>query len=151
VAKIRDGTKSKFVPKFFGPYQVALRIGEVAYKLQLPAKVHIHNVFHIAFLKQFVGTPPTAVLALPPIVRGRAVPQPEQVVHARPTKDPWEHLVKWQVRPVGEASWELIDRFKEDYPKFQLEDELFRHSGGNVVDSFFGKQYSHRKKGPING
>jgi hypothetical protein len=104
-----DDTKTKLVPKFFGLYQVAVRIGEVAYRMQLLAKARIHDVFHVAFLKSFVGTPPSAVTALLPIVRGRAVPQPNQVVRAWLTKDSWELLVKWQGQPAGEASWELID------------------------------------------
>jgi hypothetical protein len=104
-----DGTKTKLAPKFFGLYQVAAGIGEVAYRMQLLAKARIHDVFHVAFLKSFVGTLPSAVIALLPIVRGHAVPQPNQVVCAWPTKDSLELLVKWQGRPVGESSWELID------------------------------------------
>jgi hypothetical protein len=29
--------------------------------------------------------------------------------------------------------------FKDDYPEFQLEDELFHQTGGSVVDTFFNK------------
>jgi hypothetical protein len=84
----------------------------------LPAKARIHNVFHIAFLKKYEGTTPDVVQPLPPIVRGRVVPQPKRVVRARPTKDSWEILVQWDGRSAGEATWEVIDQFKKDYPEF---------------------------------
>jgi hypothetical protein len=58
----------------------------------------------------------------------------------------WELLVKWQGRAHGEASWESLNQFKEEHPKFQLEDELFHLEGGSVVGSFFGQKYSRRKK-----
>jgi len=36
--------------------------------------------------------------------------------------------------------------FKEKYPSFKLEDELFGQEGGSVVDTFFGKKYQRKKK-----
>jgi hypothetical protein len=48
-------------------------------------------------------------------------------------------LVRWKDRLAGEATWEPIDQFKDAYPEFQLEDELFRQAGGSVMDTFFGK------------
>jgi hypothetical protein len=60
-------------------------------------------------------------------------------------------LVRWKDRLAGEATWEPIDQFKDAYPEFQLEDELFRQAGGSVMDTFFGKQYVRRKKGTTMG
>jgi hypothetical protein len=66
---------------------------------------------------------------LPPIVRGRAVAQPDSVVRARPSRSSWELLVRWQGRSMAEATWEPVEQFKEDYPDVKLEDELFRQGG----------------------
>jgi hypothetical protein len=145
-ASVRDNARTKLAPKFFGPYEVIERIGPVAYKLRLPAKARIHNVFHVAFLKKFEGLAPQNTPPLPHIVRCRAVPTPEKVARARPTKDSWELLVHWHGRSAGDATWELLQDFKDDYLEFQLEDELFRQTGGSVVDTFFNKQYIRRKK-----
>ena len=38
--------------KFFGPFWVLHPIGKQAYKLELPKKWRIHNVFHVFLLEQ---------------------------------------------------------------------------------------------------
>ena len=143
---ITTATPSKLGPRFFGPYQVIERIGAVAYRLHLPPKAHIHDVFHVHLLKKFVGEPPTALVPLPSILHGRVVPTPAAVIRTRLNRGRWQVLVHWDGRAPADATWEAVEDFKDRYPEFQLADELFVWEEGSVVDSFVGRQYRRRPK-----
>ena len=42
---------NKLAKKYYGPYQIVARVGNVAYCLLVPPKSRIHHVFHISFFK----------------------------------------------------------------------------------------------------
>jgi hypothetical protein len=72
--------KSKLEPKFYGPFRVLEKIGDVAYRVQLPAGTKLHDVFHVGLLKRYKGEPPVEPPGLPHISHGRACEQPERVI-----------------------------------------------------------------------
>ena len=43
--------------RYCGPFQILERVGLVAYKLELPVNVKVHNLFHISLLKRCVANP----------------------------------------------------------------------------------------------
>ena len=103
-AGITDTSAAKLRPRFFGPYLVLERVGPVAYRLQLPPRAKIHNVFHVVFLKKYTGDPPASMVPLPPIVHGRVVPTPAAVKMACVVRGHWEICVSW----VGRALVHLL-------------------------------------------
>jgi hypothetical protein len=145
-AGITERTCAKLAPKFYRLFQVLERVGSLAYRLQLPPKARIHDVFHVVFLKKFEGVPPAAVPHLPPINHNCTLAVPSRVKRARPTGTSWELLVFWEGHDAADASCVDVQDFEDRYPDFKLEDELFSQAGGSVMDSMFGRQFRRRPK-----
>ena len=68
----------------------------MAYRLRLPPKVRIHDVFHVVLLKKHHGAPLSSVVALPPIAHGGVLPVPAKVLRATPARNSWALLVQWE-------------------------------------------------------
>lgn len=132
----------------YGPYQVTEKIASAAYRLRLPAKAKLHDVFHVSLLKPFVGQPPSSPPPLPDLYHGKVFPVPDQVLRTRKARCAWQILVQWQGLTAADASWEDVVQFKQHYPSFQLEDNLFL---GDPADVMWGRTYTRRhRKGKEN-
>ncbi|GJW42929.1 putative reverse transcriptase domain-containing protein [Tanacetum coccineum] len=59
---VRFGKRGKLNPRFVGPFKVIKRVGDVAYKLELPEELsRVHNTFHVSNLKKCHADEPLAV------------------------------------------------------------------------------------------
>lgn len=107
-----SGTK-KLLDKYIGPYTILEKISVVTYKLELPKKFKIHNVFHISKLRRLQATddfPARIQKNRPlPIVKADGTEEwyVEKVVDKR-TRKGIEYLIKWEGFPDFENTWEPI-------------------------------------------
>ena len=64
---VRFGKRGKLNPRYIGPFEIAERIGQVAYRLDLPEELsRVHSVFHISMLRKYISDP-SHVLETPEI------------------------------------------------------------------------------------
>ena len=107
------GECKKLDPRFLGPFKVLACINEVTYKLDLPASMRIHPVFHVSLLRPYVsrdGTVPDArAPTLGPFFNI------DRIVNVRtPTASPnnqWEWHVRWLGFDDTENTWEPVSSF----------------------------------------
>ncbi|GKF52949.1 hypothetical protein Tco_0159859 [Tanacetum coccineum] len=59
---VRFCKRGKLNPRYVGPFKVLEKVGEVAYKLELPEELsRVHNMFHVYNLKKCHADEPLAV------------------------------------------------------------------------------------------
>ncbi|GKF36709.1 hypothetical protein Tco_0113467, partial [Tanacetum coccineum] len=59
---VHFGKRGKLNPRYVGPFKVIKRVGNVAYKLELPEELsRVHNTFHVSNLRKCHADEPLAV------------------------------------------------------------------------------------------
>ncbi|CAN6691577.1 unnamed protein product [Malus baccata var. baccata] len=121
---VRFGKRGKLSPRYIEPYVITERIGEVAYRLELPPELSlVHNVFHVSMLRHYISDP-SHVIPPQPIEINPDLTYNEEPVTILDWKDKvlrnkTVSLVKvlWRNHSVEEATWETEDQIREMYPR----------------------------------
>ena len=120
----RFKVKGKLSPRFIGPFRIVERVGEVAYRLELPNQLSdVHDVFHISQLKKGLkphDKEPLAVDGLDIKEDLTITEHPVKILDtlARVTRNRVIRMckVQWSNHTEEEATWEREDELKEEYP-----------------------------------
>jgi len=122
--------KSKLDHKRLGPFVISKVVSSVAFELNLPPSMKIHNVFHVSLLEPAVeNTFPTRHVPPPPPITlsdDQVEYEVEEILDSRIFKKHGQYLVHWKGYPIEERSWEpfenlsncpeLLRNFHQQYP-----------------------------------
>ena len=128
----------KLAFRFFGPYKILQRVGEVAYKLDLPSSSQVHPVVHVSQLKKHVPplTPVSTSLASLASVTDIAL-EPLQIIerayvpHGGATAT--RVRIRWTGLPPDMTSWEDANDLCRRYPRAPAWGQAVLHGKGNVT------------------
>ncbi|GJY33490.1 putative reverse transcriptase domain-containing protein [Tanacetum coccineum] len=119
---VRFGKRGKLNPRYVGPFKVIERVGEVAYKLELPEELSRVHTFHVSNLKKCHANEPLAV-PLDGLNLDDQLHFVEELVEivgreVKRLKRSRIPLVKvrWNSKRGPEYTWEREDQFKKKYP-----------------------------------
>nr|GEU94378.1 retrotransposable element Tf2 [Tanacetum cinerariifolium] len=124
---IRQGQHHKLSPKYYGPFKVAKRIGEVSYRLELPNSSQVHPVFYISQLKKCHGKD-HSVGVLPRLREdGLLENKPMAILERRlgkvNNKPVMFVLIHWTNKSVEEATWKINGDLVTRFPGFDAVNE----------------------------
>jgi hypothetical protein len=111
----------KLAYMFFGPYTVLERIGQVAYKLELPLDCKVHNIFHVSQIKDFRPDYAPVFAELPgPPAPDTVDTEPEKILERRLVKKgnaalP-QVLIKWTNLPEDATTWDDWTTLQARFP-----------------------------------
>ena len=120
---MRFGIKGKLSPKYIGLYDIVGRVGNVAYRLELPTELErVHNVFHVSQLRKYISDPSHVIERESVTLNDTLayVEEPEKILDTkvRTTRNKEIRMVKVQWKNHGreEATWELEGEMRKSYP-----------------------------------
>jgi hypothetical protein len=120
---VRFGKRGKLSPRYIGPYVITERIGDVAYRLDLPSELsQVHDVFHVSMLRKYIPDPAHILCAQPITLREDLayIEEPVQILDRREQvlRNKTIPLVKvmWRNHNVEEATWEPEELMQQQYP-----------------------------------
>ncbi|KAI3823044.1 hypothetical protein L1987_04470 [Smallanthus sonchifolius] len=116
---VRFGKKGKLAPRYVGPFKILERVGQVAYKLDLPSELNnVHPTFHVSNLKKCLGDENLHI----PLDEVRIdekmhfVEKPVEIMDREVKKLKRSRIpivkVRWEFKRGPEFTWEREDQMK---------------------------------------
>jgi transposase InsO family protein len=119
--RIRHPGARKLLPKWIGPFRVNKKIGRVAYRLELPIHMRIHNVFHVALLKPYRSDGVVQPPSIPEILDDDIQFEIERVLTHRKRQIGKrviiDYLIQWAGYGPEHNSWEHENRLHAELVK----------------------------------
>ena len=111
----------KLAPRYYRPFQVIQKIGEVSYKLYLPSGSLIHLVFHFSYLKAKLGDKVVPRPTLPAVNEDLVLTlEPVLILDRKSIKlrsiSVTQVLVLWQGESKEDATWEILYDLQAKFP-----------------------------------
>nr|GEW41990.1 putative reverse transcriptase domain-containing protein [Tanacetum cinerariifolium] len=121
---VRFGKKRKLSPIYIGPFKIIARVGEVAYRLELPEELRgIHNTFHVSNLRKCLANESEIVSYEELQVNKKLLynKDPIQAIDRKIMKLRSKQIplvkVECQFYSGPQATWEPKAKMKEMYPE----------------------------------
>nr|GEW49003.1 putative reverse transcriptase domain-containing protein [Tanacetum cinerariifolium] len=132
---VRFRKKGKLAPRFVGPFKIIVKVGPVAYQLDLPEELNgVHDAFHISNLNYYLADP-TLQVPLDEIrvdAKLNFVEEPMEILKRQFKKLNQSRIsivkVRWNSKRGPEFMWEREDQMKLKYPHL-FSDILYRIDG----------------------
>ena len=120
---MRFGKKGKLAPRYVGPFKILERVGNVAYKLDLPDELgNVHPTFHVSNLKRCLAERDLQV-PLEGIQIDESmhfVERPVEIMDRNEKRLKRSRIplvkVRWESKYGPEFTWEREDQMKTKYP-----------------------------------
>ncbi|GJR50281.1 putative reverse transcriptase domain-containing protein [Tanacetum coccineum] len=120
---VRFGKRGKLNLRYFGPFKVLEKVGEVAYKLELSEELsRVYNTFHVSNLKKCYADEPLAIPldGLHFDDKLRFIEEPVEIMDREVKRLNRSRIplvkVRWNSKRGPEFTWEREDQFRKKYP-----------------------------------
>lgn len=113
-----------------GPFCIQEKINPVAYRLELPASMKVHPVFHVSLLESYKESTISGRLqpSLPSVeVENHEEYEVEEVLDSRRRRGKLQYLIHWRGYDISERTWEpaanlanaplKVQEFHQRYPE----------------------------------
>ena len=148
-ASVAPRANHKLAYKFYGPYRIVERVGEVTYRLDMPTSCKVHPVFHVSLLRKVLKPEHQVLPALPSPTDSIQIPKLvlQRRVVTRGAKKIPQALIQWSDSSADLATWEDLESLKQMFPRAPAWGQASSQQGGIVSDN---GQATRQDEGDVN-